>query len=84
MYESGDDVRQKAPIHFAEHQSRWKQFSDRGELLMIGTFSDLSGSMAIFTTRKAAEEFVQGDPFVLHGVVRSLQIKEWNEALSGP
>ncbi len=36
------------------------------------------------TTRKAAEEFVKGDPFVLHGVVRSVQIKEWNEALSGP
>ena len=83
IYESADDVREKAPLHFAEHQARWKQNSDRGELLMIGTFSDLSGSMAVFTTREAAEEFVKGDPFVLHGVVRSWQIKEWNEALSG-
>ena len=84
LYESGDDVREKAPIHFAEHQARWKQFSDRGELLMIGTFSDLSGSMAIFTNREAAEEFVKGDPFVLNGVVGSFSIKEWNEALGGP
>jgi len=83
-YESADDVREKAPIHFAEHQARWRQFGDRGELLMIGTFSDLSGSMAVFTTREAAEEFVKGDPFVLHGVVRGFEIKEWNEALSGP
>ena len=84
MYESADDVREKAPLHFAAHQARWKQYSDRGELLMIGTFSDLSGSMAVFTTREAAEEFVKGDPFVLHGVVRSWQIREWNEALGGP
>ena len=84
IYESADDVREKAPIYFAEHQARWKQYSDRGELLMIGTFSDLSGSMAIFTTRDAAEEFVKGDPFVLHGVVRRFEIKEWNEALGGP
>jgi uncharacterized protein len=83
MYESADDVRDKAPIHFAAHVARWKEFRERGELEMIGTFSDLSGSMAVFTTREAAEEFVKSDPFVLHGVVSSWQIKEWNEALRG-
>jgi uncharacterized protein YciI len=81
-YESGDDVRVKAPIHFPAHRARWQEFRDRGELVMIGTFSDLSGAMGIFTTRAAAEEFVNGDPFVLHGVVRSWQIKEWNEAIA--
>lgn len=84
MYESADDVREKARIHFAAHAARWKEFQERGELEMIGTFSDLSGSMAVFTTRQAAEEFVKSDPFVLHEVVSSWQIKEWNEALSGP
>jgi uncharacterized protein len=81
-YESGDDVRTLAPIHFPAHRARWKEFQDRGELTMIGTFSDLSGAMGIFTTRDAAQEFVKGDPFVLEGVVRSYQIKEWNEAIS--
>ncbi len=37
--------------------------------------------MGIFTAREAAEEFVRGDPFVLHGVVRNWTIREWNEAL---
>jgi uncharacterized protein YciI len=37
--------------------------------------------MGIFTTRDAAEEFVNGDPFLIHGVIRSWQIKEWNEVL---
>jgi len=39
---------------------------------MIGPFANAleDGAMGIFTTREAAEEFVRGDPFVLHGVVR--------------
>jgi uncharacterized protein YciI len=70
IYESGDDVRAKAPIHFPAHSARWQAFRDRGELLMSGTFSDLSGAMGIFTSREAAEAFVKEDPFVLQGVVR--------------
>jgi hypothetical protein len=59
------------------------EFAGRGELLMIGTFANAQedGSMGIFTTREAAEEFVRGDPFVRHGVVRKWTIREWNEAL---
>lgn len=41
------------------------------------------GSMAIFTTRAGAEEFVEDDPFVVHGVVRSWSLREWNEVLAG-
>ena len=29
----------------------------------------------------AEKEFVRGDPFVRHGVVRNWTIREWNEAL---
>ncbi|HVS41062.1 MAG TPA: hypothetical protein VMU20_02230 [Candidatus Dormibacteraeota bacterium] len=36
-------------------------------------------SMAIFTTREAAEEFVRGDPFVLEGLVGTWSIREWHE-----
>jgi uncharacterized protein YciI len=37
--------------------------------------------MAGFPTRAAAEAFVEGDPFVLEGVIRSWQIRDWNEIL---
>jgi uncharacterized protein YciI len=36
--------------------------------------------MAVFTTREAAEEFAREDPFVINGVVRDLEIREWDEA----
>ena len=83
FYESAAGVAEKALLHVAAHGARWREFADRGELLMIGPFANAQedGAMGIFTTREAAEEFVRGDPFVLHGVVRNWTIREWNEAL---
>ena len=65
-------------------QARLQEFHARGEILMVGTFGDPQeqGSMAIFPTRAAAEAFVDGDPFVLNGVVRGWEIREWNEILA--
>ena len=81
-YESAPDPREKAQAHFPAHRARWAEYRDRGELMMIGTFSDHSGAMGVFTTREAAESFVDGDPFVLEGVVKTHTIREWNEVLS--
>jgi uncharacterized protein len=83
LYESAAGLAEKAPLYMAEHRARWREFADRGELLMIGPFAHAQddGAMAIFTTREAADEFVRGDPFVLHGVIRNWTIRECNEAL---
>lgn len=83
FYQSAEDVAAKAPEFFAEHVARYQKYVADGSLLMIGTFADpqQDGSMAVFATRQAAEDFVSGDPFVLHGVVRGWTIKEWNEVL---
>ena len=84
FYESADDVMSRAPVHFEAHSARLREFHARGALLMVGTFGDpqKQGSMGIFPTRAAAEAFVDGDPFVLHGVVRRWEIREWNELLA--
>jgi uncharacterized protein YciI len=83
LYESADDVVTKVPLHFAAHQARGQEFHDRGLLLMYGPFGNpqQQGSMSIFTSRKAAEDFANGDPFVVNGLVRSWEIREWKEAL---
>lgn len=82
LYESADDVLEKAPAHFEAHSARGMEFHERGSLLMYGPFGDpqREGSMAVFRTREAAQEFAQGDPFVLNGVVRAWEIREWDEA----
>jgi len=83
LYESADNVAAKALPVFPAHKARLDEFQARGELLMVGTFGDpqAEGSMAIFRTREGAEEFVAGDPFVREGVVKSWQIRQWNESL---
>jgi len=40
FYESADDVREKAPLHFEAHSVWFRAFAERGALLMIGTFAD--------------------------------------------
>jgi uncharacterized protein YciI len=82
FYESGDDVRETAPLHFAAHRARWTEFAERGELLLVGPFSDGSGALGVFTTKEAAEAFATHDPFVTNGVVRAWHVREWMEALS--
>ena len=83
LYESADDVTARAPAVFPAHLARIRQFHARGEILMIGTFGDPQGhgAMAIFPTREAAEDFVADDPFRLEGVIKSYEIREWNEIL---
>jgi uncharacterized protein YciI len=84
FYESADDVIARAAPVFPAHAARLREFRDRGTLLMVGTFANPQeeGSMSIFSTREAAEEFVKDDPFVVQGVVRSWTIREWNESLA--
>ncbi len=77
FYESGDLSR--AAENFPPHKARYTEFMQRGVLLSLGPFTDGAGSIAVFTTGEAAEEFASGDPFVLHGVVKSWQIREWRE-----
>ena len=38
-------------------------------------------ALGIFTSRDAAEKFIQGDPFVIYGVVDKWRLVEWNEVL---
>jgi uncharacterized protein YciI len=65
------------------HVARLKEFHERGVLLMAGPFSNpAEGAMGLFTNREAAEEFIKGDPFVMHGVVSRWSLREWNEVLA--
>jgi uncharacterized protein YciI len=84
-YQSADDVMSKAPQFYPAHSERVDQFHAAGTLEMVGTFADVQneGSMAIFSSREAAEEFAEGDPFVLNGVVKNWTVREWNEVLTG-
>ena len=86
LYESAPNVAENAPPHFPAHKERLDEFHERGDLLMVGTFGDpqSQGSMSVFRSREAAEEFAAADPFVINGVVRRWEVRDWNEVLTGP
>ena len=85
-YGSLEEAMQTAPEEMAAHMARSKEFHERGELLMAGAFLDGDGpvsTMAVLTTREAAEEFARGDPFVLIGMVSGWRVREWANLFAG-
>ena len=69
-YEVAPDDMAKAQANVAAHRARLAEFHARGVLLMAEPFVDpLGGGAGIFNSREATEEFIQGDPFVINGVV---------------
>jgi len=81
LYDSFEDALSKAPDVIAAHKSRSQELHAGGTLLMAGAFlnnpGEPLGTMAICTTREAAEEYARGDPFVLNGMVSKWHIREW-------
>ncbi|HEY4280160.1 MAG TPA: YciI family protein [Conexibacter sp.] len=83
VYRSAANLAEKAPLHFPAHKAYYETFVAAGTLTMIGAYADRSGALSVFTTRAAAEAFVQEDPFVVNGVVESWEIHDWNEVIGG-
>lgn len=82
LYQSSERVLELAQVHFPAHKARLEVFIARGDLLAVGTWADpREGSMAVFRSRAAADEFVKEDPFVLNGVVARHEVKDWDEML---
>jgi uncharacterized protein YciI len=82
VYEVTQEGMAKAKIHYVAHRTRLNEFHARGMLLMAGPYANpAEGAMGIFTSREAAEEFIEGDPFVINGVVSKWRLCDWNEVL---
>jgi uncharacterized protein len=86
LYQSAENVARNAPPHFPAHKQRLDEFHRRGDLLMVGTFGapQTQGSMSVFRSRESAERFAKDDPFVVNGVVRCWEVRDWDEVLTEP
>jgi uncharacterized protein len=84
QYTGVEDFLPLALEHGSAHVERLRDFQARGLVLLAGPLVEpFNGeSLAVFTTREAAEEFVAGDPFVRHGVVAGWSIRGWAEGLA--
>jgi uncharacterized protein YciI len=67
---------------YPRHKTFLDQFVARGEVVGVGPFTDAGGgNMALFRTRAAAEAFAKDDPFLLEGLVKEYQIKDWGDQM---
>jgi uncharacterized protein YciI len=67
---------------YPRHKAFLDQFLARGEVVGVGPFTDSGGgNMALFRTRDAAEAFAKGDPFLLEGLVKEYEIKDWGDQM---
>jgi len=83
FYEVAPEGLSKAKANIEAHRARLNEFHSKGVLLMAGPFANpAEGALGIFTSKKDAEEFIQGDPFVINGVVSKWRLVEWNEVLT--
>jgi len=67
---------------YPNHKQFLDQFVARGEVVGVGPFTDpAGGNMALFRTRAAAEAFAKDDPFLLAGLLKDYQIKDWGDQM---
>jgi uncharacterized protein YciI len=83
-YYAAADFLPLAREHGPAHRARLHEFQARGQLLMAGPLDDppTGDAIGVFRTRDAAEEFIEGDPFVRNGVVERWTIRPWHEILA--
>jgi len=80
-YKTFEEARARAPEQIAAHLARSKELHQEGTLLMSGAFlnnpEEPLSTMAVLSSRAAAEEYIQGDPFFINGIISKWYIREW-------
>lgn len=81
IYKLVDDyVERRAPLR-EEHLGLARAAADRGELVLGGAFTD-PADRALLVWSADSEDvvraFVDADPYVANGLVRSWEIRTWN------
>jgi uncharacterized protein YciI len=77
---SVEEARFKDPQSLMAHMARSKDLHAQGKVMMAGAFVDnleeKLSTMAVFSSGHDAEDYAQGDPFVLNGTVTKWYIRE--------
>jgi uncharacterized protein YciI len=80
LYDVVDDYLERRGEFRDEHLGLARAANERGELLLGGAWADpADGALLVWLTddRSVVEAFVNADPYVRNGLVRSWRIREW-------
>ena len=80
LYEYVDNMLELRKPHREAHLARLDEAKARGELLNAGAFGDADSAVLVFAPglEAVAQEFADGDPYVLADLVPSRRVTTWN------
>jgi len=79
---SAGKSREEVMAVYPRHKAFLDGFIARNEVVGVGSFVDAGGgNMALFRSKAAAEEFAKGDPFLLAGLLKEYQVKDWGDQM---
>jgi len=84
FYDVVDDYVDRLGPFRAEHLALVQKAYDRGELVISGALADpTDGAVFVFRGPSAqpAESFVQADPYVRNGLVKTWRVRKWNTVI---
>lgn len=84
MYDLSDDYFDRRGDFRNEHLKLGWDAHERGELVIAGALPDpFDTALLLFSgdSPAAAERFAQADPYVVHGLVKSWRVRQWNTAI---
>jgi len=80
FYEGAPDYLERRPQFRSEHLRQAWAAKERGELVVAGALADpVDGAVLMFQGEDAsvAEAFARADPYVINGLVKGWQVREW-------
>ena len=84
FYEVGPEyMERRAEFRAAHLEKAWASVG-RGELLLAGAILEpIDGAVLLFRgeSKEVAEDFARADPYVLNGLVKRWQAREWATAV---
>jgi uncharacterized protein YciI len=81
LYVYSDDIAERRGPYRDEHLRRIGVEKDAGRIVMAGAIGDpINGGAMAWTgaTPEEIEAFVQGDPYLEAGLIRSYRVEPWN------
>jgi uncharacterized protein YciI len=81
LYVYVEDIAERRGPHREEHLRRIRVEKEAGRIVMAGAIGDPISGGAMAWTGASAEEidaYVQGDPYLEAGLIRSYRIEPWN------
>lgn len=84
LYDYVENIVERRAPYREEHLALAREYVDRGEVVLGGAFADpVDGAVIVFKaeSQQQVEQFVERDPYVVHGLVTKWRIRRWNAVI---